>query len=166
MLLRKNVPMHKRTLYLGLMLLFGPSLAVSADTIHAQGQTPASGDAGTATTLEEDLGRVFAKALVTTGSMTKSVGSALGRYVKNIHLESEKRALADQFYTSFDRWALSYQLGISDYEELRHRVEAVYIEEDLTRKNGLDLIYFREIPNVVKKEYADMLKRSTGYKRG
>ncbi len=90
------------------------------------------------------------------GSLAKNVGQTLGDYVKEKQGEMKQQELVHRFYDELDQILVPMRLRQSDYVELLHRVEQVYIEDAESGAFKLDTVTFRDLPVVARKEYAEM----------
>jgi hypothetical protein len=105
-------------------------------------------------------GEKFAKlvwdTVTKTNTFAKIVGDSLADYVKEEQLRSRQQELLDQFYISCREAMQPMNLSTQDARELLERVEQVYIEDGEKGLNRLDVRTFRDLPNVIRKEYGEM----------
>lgn len=105
----------------------------------------------------EQLADALWKATRQVGVAAKSIGQSFGDYVRDKQLQRRQRELVERFYFALNNAARGLDLNAVEYRELISRVEKIYIEDGETGQYGLDPLYFREMPQVIKKEFADIV---------
>ncbi|MFA6599800.1 MAG: hypothetical protein WC352_01955 [Candidatus Omnitrophota bacterium] len=96
-------------------------------------------------------------AVTNTGVLARNVGDSIAGYVKDRQLQTEQRELLDRFYAQCQDQIRPLNLSLGDSRELMQRIERAYIEDSEKGTYRLDIRTFRDLPNLVKKEYAEML---------
>jgi hypothetical protein len=117
---------------------------------------------GAPTQMEQQLAASLVRAAGKAGGFARTVGQSIGDYMKEKQIERTQQELVRAFYMHLNRELQSY--AIDDpvvYKTIVANIERIYIEDGATDKYGLDTLYFREMPHIVRKEYADILLRQT-----
>ncbi|MDD5216636.1 MAG: hypothetical protein PHS88_00880 [Candidatus Omnitrophica bacterium] len=96
-----------------------------------------------------------------TSTLAKSVTENLGDYVKEKSAEKRRNDLMQNFYLNLEGAIRPLQLNREERLALVTGVEKIYIEDGESGKNKLDTLYFRDLPQIVKKEYADIVLART-----
>lgn len=112
-------------------------------------------------TVDAKLAEALIKAAEKAGTLAKTVGTSIGDYVKEKQVEKKQEELVQRFYDSLYSLVRPLSLSPEEFRELITRVENLYIEDGETGKLKLDAVYFRELPMIVKREYADMALERT-----
>ncbi len=114
---------------------------------------------------ESKLGWALLDVTQTAGTVAKTVKNSLtasiGDYVKEKQKQVRQQDLVHKFYVNLDYVIGSLKLTLSDHDELVSRVKREYIEDAESGRRQLDSQHFRELPYIVRKEYADMLLART-----
>lgn len=105
----------------------------------------------------ERLAKALLNATMQTNVFAKEVGHSIAGYVKEKQNEKERQELVDRFYFNCRQLMVPLRLIPQDYAELMRRVEWVYIEDGETGTPRFDTRTFRDLPNIIKKEHADMM---------
>jgi antitoxin component YwqK of YwqJK toxin-antitoxin module len=74
-------------------------------------------------------------------------------------MQQEQKQLLDQFYISCRGLLGPLRLSPGDYRELIAKLEQHYIDDGQKGVPQLELKTFRDLPNLVKVEHADLLRR-------
>ncbi|HTL47536.1 MAG TPA: hypothetical protein VL688_05680 [Verrucomicrobiae bacterium] len=135
--------------------LDSPAAATTAQ--QAGSSAPLSYDDSTA---NEKLALSLIKTAEKAGSFAKTVTESIGDYVKEKQIERRQNELVQQFYFNVRSALKPLSLSPSEYEDLVSRVEDVYIRDG---DNGakLDIVTFRDMPVIVRKEYSEMMLART-----
>jgi len=96
-----------------------------------------------------------------TSTLAKSVTENLGDYVKEKSAEKRRNDLMQNFYLNLEEAMRPLQLNREERLALVTGVEKIYIEDGDSGKNKLETLYFRDLPQIVKKEYADIVLART-----
>lgn len=112
-------------------------------------------------TVDEKLAEALIKAAEKAGTFAKTVGTSIGDYMKEKQVEKKQEELVQRFYDSLYSLLRPLSLSSEEFRELVTRVENLYIEDGETGKLKLDAVHFRELPMIVKREYADMTLERT-----
>ncbi len=105
---------------------------------------------------EEALLQALIKAAERGADVAKGMGKSIQIYMENAKSERERGELIRHFYESLYFHAGNLPLSGAEWREMERNVEAIYIEDGQTGKYGLDPVYFRDMPEVVKKINADI----------
>jgi len=90
-----------------------------------------------------------------------TVKTSLTDYVKDKAKQSRQQDLIEKFYINLQYVTGSLNLTPHDQQELRSRVQRVYIEDAESGRYEFDSLHFRELPYIVRREYADMVLART-----
>lgn len=90
-----------------------------------------------------------------------SVKNSITDYVKVKHKQMRQEDLVDKFYVNLRYVTANLHLTPQDEEELTARVKRVYIEDAENGRYQLDSLRFRELPYIVRMEYAQMVLERT-----
>jgi len=86
-----------------------------------------------------------------------TVKTSITDYVKDKAKQSRQQDLIEKFYTNLHYVTGSLNLAPHDQQELTSRVQRAYIEDAESGRYEFDSLHFRELPYIVRKEYADMV---------
>lgn len=112
-------------------------------------------------TARETLNDALWKAAEKAGGMAKTVGETIGDYLREKQIEKYQQALVENFYGHLLFQLDHYQLTPVEREKIVNRIEKIYIEDGKTGVYKLDVMQFREMPALVKKEYAEITLKET-----
>ncbi|MBN1687656.1 MAG: TerC/Alx family metal homeostasis membrane protein [Candidatus Omnitrophica bacterium] len=111
--------------------------------------------------VNETLGKILWETVSHFGTLAKSVGETTESYVKQKQREKKQKDLVEQFHWSLDKCLRPLHLNQKEHDELLSRVENAYIEDYKSGRYQLDPFSFKDMPNVVKAEYAEMRLEET-----
>lgn len=89
-------------------------------------------------------------------TLARNLGQALGEYVKGKRMEVKKKGIVQDFDIAFDHFTRQLDLDSGEMDYLLWEVENAYIRDAELEKPELDQQGFRDLANVIKKEYAEM----------
>ncbi len=114
---------------------------------------------------ESKLGWALWEMTQKTGEVAKtvkdSVKTSITDYVKQKHGQMKQQELIDKFYVNLQYVTANLHLAPQAQQELTSRVRRVYIEDAESGRYLLDSLHFRELPYIVRKEYAEMVLART-----
>lgn len=114
---------------------------------------------------ESKLGWALWEMTQKTGDAAKAVKdtvkTTITDYVKDKQKQSRQQDLVEKFYTNLQYVSSNLHLAPHDQQDLTTRVQRVYIEDAESGRYELDSLHFRELPYIVRKEYADMVLART-----
>lgn len=91
----------------------------------------------------------------------KSVGDALGQYIREKQRQSKQRELVYQFDQEMSYYLSRLDLTFDERRQLRSQVENCYVQDAASGAYKLDQYHFRDLPGLVKREYAEIVKNRT-----
>ena len=110
--------------------------------------------------MEQQLAAALVKTAGKAGNLAKTVGQGISEYVRERQMERTQQELVQGFYMHLESALEAYLIEDSaTYHEITAEVERIYIEDGSTDEIGLDTLTFREMPDVVRHVYGDILLR-------
>lgn len=91
----------------------------------------------------------------------KSVGDALGQYIREKQRQNKQRELVYQFDQEMSYYLSRLDLTFDERRQLRNQVENCYIQDASSGAYKLDQYHFRDLSGLVKREYAEIVKNRT-----
>ena len=114
---------------------------------------------------ESKLGWALLEMTQKTGEVAKSVKdtvkTTLTDYVKEKQQQSRQQELLDKFYANLNYVTANLRLTPHDQQDLTARVQRVYIDDAESGRYQFDSLRFRELPYIVRREYAQMVLERT-----
>ena len=122
---------------------------------------PASWDKSfVAPAVNEKLAHALEQVTGAAGKLAVNVKENVGIYVQSKYMKMKQTEILNKFYEAFEFHLASYALSFGEDSQLLRRVEDIYIEEGTNLQYGLDMLHFRDMPQVIKKAHADMKRES------
>lgn len=106
---------------------------------------------------EQQLSETLWKAADKAGDLAKTVSHTIGDYVKERQIEKKQEEIVQNFYMTLYRLLRPLELTGTERKRLTANIEKLYIEDAQTHQYHLDTLQFRELPQLVKKEYAEII---------
>jgi hypothetical protein len=116
-------------------------------------------DAGTAQALEttaEEIGHPIVTMRKTAEVAARTVGKSLGQYIRGKVQHQKNMELLQRFDNALYESLLGLRLTMPERQKLVRSIERAYIEDADSGKNQLDQFNFYDLPQLVKKEYAQI----------
>ena len=95
------------------------------------------------------------------GVFAQSFREGLNKQMQQAQLANQQREQVERFYTTLGDLIRPLKLSEIEQRELIRRIENIYIEDGRTGKYGLDPVYLRDMSNVVRKEYSQIMLEQT-----
>ena len=95
------------------------------------------------------------------GSIAKSVSHGIGDYVRERQIDRKQQEIVSRFYAKLEALSASLNLTFLEKKELISKVEQIYVQDGETDQYHLDTLQFRELPQIIKKEYSEILLSKT-----
>ena len=88
--------------------------------------------------------------------VARSLGKALGQQVRNMQIQEKQKVLLERFEQSFSILTRGLALNPDEREHLHFAVEKIYIEDFESGENRLDQFEFRDLPDIIQMEFAEI----------
>lgn len=111
--------------------------------------------------VNEKLAQALTEAARVAGDAAKKVGRNLFEKWKEKQRSDRRQELVARFYFTLGHLIRPLDLAPDEYRSLVRRVEQYYIEDGQSGKYSLDPVYFSEMPEIVRMEYAEILLKRT-----